>query len=155
MKKIMTILFSMLLIGGTAYAFLGGVSPDSTDGQGSVVVPVYNNSGSALSAGDVVVWDIDASPGDNDLYVTTTTTAETALVAGVVYKDIAAGEDGSIVVYGFAQCNVDANGVAAAGLICSSSTAKKGKSCVDNSMAFAIAPAAIDNTTGTCFVINR
>ena len=42
-----------------------------SDGGEKWLMNVYNNSGSALDEGDIVVWDIDASTGDDYMYVTT------------------------------------------------------------------------------------
>jgi len=131
MKKLFIILVAVLMIGSVAYqVHAHSVAADArtTDGAANVKFEVYNNSGAALDVGDVVVWDVDASTGDNDLYVTTTTTAETGLVAGVVSAAIAAADTGSIIIYGLAECDVD-GGVSAPTELCTSGTAGAGKSC--------------------------
>lgn len=124
MRKILFLLVALLFVSvGNAQAWFAA-DARTTEGAASVKIPVYNNSGSALDEGDVVVWDIGSSTGDNDLYVTTTTTADTGLVAGVVGSGgIASASVGSIIVYGLAQCDVGSGGIAAGGLLCSASTA--------------------------------
>lgn len=68
------------------------------DSQDAVYVRVKNNSGSTLTNGDVVIWD----PTDNDgISVTTTTTASSTRVAGVIAETIPAGGYGKMQVYGY------------------------------------------------------
>lgn len=124
MRKLLLVLVALLFVSvGNAQAWFAA-DARTTEGAANIKIPVYNNSGSALDEGDVVVWDIGSSTGDNDLYVTTTTTADTGLVAGVVAPGgIAAASVGSIIVYGLAQCDVGSLGVAAGGTICTASTA--------------------------------
>src|SRR3990167_8649697 len=112
MKRILSLVAVLLLgLATTSHSYFGAASARSTDGSASVKITVYNNASADLDAGDVVVWDIDASTGDNDLYVTTTTTADTGLVAGVVWPDaITDGSEGSLVVFGFAECDTGTDG---------------------------------------------
>lgn len=127
----------------------------TTEGAASVKIPAYNNSGGTLDAGDVVVADFSSSTGDNDLYVTTTTTADTGRVVGVVWPDsIAAASSGSVVVYGFAECDVSATGVGVNGAICTSTTAGSGDTCASQTAGYryAIANIAGGNTQISCFV---
>lgn len=96
----------------TGPAFAWGPGGDGTRySQLPLVVNVYNNSGSALTSGAVVVWDTSATAGSTlGSYVTTTTTADNDLAAGVVFDDsIAASSSGRIVVWGPALVNY-ANG---------------------------------------------
>ena len=158
----MLILVAVLLVFAVtgAQAYFTIADPKTTEGAANVKVPVYNNSGGALDEGDVVVWDIVSSTGDNDLYVTTTTTANTGLVAGVVSQGgIASASSGSIVVYGLAQCDLAPPGSAGGGLLCTSATAGAGANCTavtDEPQAYAIASAGIaGNAQGNCFVIQR
>lgn len=124
-------------------------------GPASAKIAVYNNSGSALDEGDVVVWDVGSSTGDDDLWVTTTTTTDTELVAGVVGAGgIGVAGTGSITIYGHAQCDVSTS-VAAGGLICTKGTAGGGGACNEEDAAYAIASAAITASQGNCFVLNR
>lgn len=152
MKKVF--LFAALLIAsiaGTALAHTMSYNPQ--DGHGVQAIPVYNNSGSDLDVGDVVVWDIGSSTGDNDAYVTTTTTADTHIVAGVVWHStIATGETGSIAIYGLVDCD-SVDGIAAGGPICSSGTAGAARTCQNNDANFGH---ATEQHSGTdqqnCFV---
>jgi len=158
MKKLF-VLIAILLICAVPYAqaFFTIADPFTTDGAANVKVPVYNNSGGALTEGAVVVWQIGSSTGDNDLYVTTTTTADTALVAGVVAQGgIASASSGAIVVYGMAQCDTGANSVGDGGQLCTSTQAGTGANCstaANESFSYAITSAAIgSNSQGNCFV---
>lgn len=154
MKKILSFIFALLLLAGVANASVWVADPRTTEGSASLKIDVYNNSGGALDAGDVVIWDIGSSTGDDDLYVTTTTTAETSIVAGVVWPAaIASGGIGSIVVYGFAQCDIGGASVAANSPVCTSTTAGGGKSCTDASVKYAIQTVATAASgSDDCFV---
>lgn len=131
MKRLYSIVFAILLalsITGLAMAAVPQ-SVDPTAGPEVWTTTVYNNSGSTLDAGDVVVWDIGSSTGDNDNYVTTTTTADTFLVAGVVWpSDIAAVSIGSIAIRGIVGVDL-AQPLAAGSLICSGATAGGAQLC--------------------------
>ena len=87
---------------------------------------VYNNHGSTLDVGDVVVWDIASSTGDNDYYVKKVSETDTFMVAGIVYgNDIAASSNGVIAVRGIVD--VDVTGTVNAGtLLCTSNTNENG-----------------------------
>jgi hypothetical protein len=146
MKKYIGLFVAVLLLGSVTYSYSHSIlaDPKTTDGAAYQVTPIYNNSGAALDAGDVVVWDIGNSTGDNDLYVTTTTTADTGIVAGVVLSAIGIASEGSAVVWGFAQCDIGAQGVGDGGPICTSATTGGGDMCSDanGGQAYAIASAA-------------
>jgi len=156
MKKVILLIAILLVFSvSTSQAFFMIADPITTEGAANVKVPVHNNSGTALDEGDVVVWDVGSSTGDNDLYVTTTTTADTGLVAGVVSQGgIAVGDQGSIVVYGLAQCDIVDPGPAAGALLCTSGTAGGGTGCSTaalESMAYAITSSSA-GTQVNCFV---
>jgi hypothetical protein len=71
----------------------------------SCTTSVYNDSGSALTSGTVVVWDNDDTEYDRSgyPYVTTTTTADFPHTAGVLVDDsCAAGALCEMVYYGWA-----------------------------------------------------
>ena len=163
MKKLFIVLALVLFAAvTTVHAFYGAADPRTTDGAAYVTVSVYNNSGSDLDEGDVVVWQVGSATGDNDLYVTTTTTADTGLVAGVVMKDgIATASVGDIIVYGLAQCDIESTPlgqVANGALLCTAGTVGDGEPCIvsDNSQAYAIANAAIAaGAQGSCFVLKN
>lgn len=148
MKKFIVFLMAILFLGVAtpSQAYFGAADAQTTESSGSVKVTVYNNSGSDLDVGDVVVWDIGSSTGDNDLYITTTTTADTGIVAGVVYPSaISTGNQGAIVVYGFAECDTSSLGINAGGTMCTSGTAGAGDTCANagtaGNNAYAIASA--------------
>lgn len=138
MRKFILCLLAILLVSGVAFATSIPQTEDPKAGPSVWLKPVYNNSGAALSAGDVVVWDIGNSTGDNDNYVTTTTTAGTYLVAGVVYPSgIAIADYGTIAVKGVVSTNVT-NGFQAAGggaIACTSGTAGKAVACATSDAA--------------------
>ena len=154
MKKFLFVLLAVLLIAGSAQALSIPQSEDAKAGPGISLRPVFNNDTTTLSAGDVVVWDIGSSTGDNDNYVIDTATADTYIVAGVVWPNsIPAKSRGHIAVHGVVDCDIVANGVQTGGLICSSTTEGEGQTCGVNDAAYAIATAVIANTTGKCLVI--
>lgn len=162
MKKLLSVVFALLLavsMTGVALSHTITIDPSAADGSGTQVVPVYNNSGGTLDIGDVVVWDIGSSTGDNDFYVTTTTTANTGVVAGVVLNStIAAASEGEIVIFGPATCDVGVGGIDNGGLLCSSTTAGSGKGCASTSGSGAYAIASADiaaGSSGACFVIAK
>lgn len=116
MKKLklfsLAILLSFVVIGFAFAAQIPDITQPST-GNESWSMQVHNNSGAALDDGDVVIWDIDSSTGDDDMYITTTSTKGTGPIAGVVKGSIAIGDVGTIVVYGYAT--VDTVGAGEAG----------------------------------------
>jgi hypothetical protein len=140
MNKFFGIFLAVLLVCGVAFAASIPGTEDATDGPAVWTIPVYNNSSGTLDVGDVVVWDIANSTGDNDNYVTTTTTADTHIVAGVVYpSDIADGAVGTIVIRGVVQVDVvQGNLQTAGGLACTGTTAGSAGSCADDNAAFGI-----------------
>lgn|SRR3990167_4378570 len=139
MRKLLSLVLALLLMSGVAFAASIPQSEDPVAGPAVWTVPVYNNSGAILDIGDVVVWDIGSSTGDDDNYVTTTTTADTALVAGVVYpSDIAIGGTGTIAVKGVVQVDSHENFVSQPGLACTSVTAGSARPCRTDANAFGI-----------------
>lgn len=95
----LALLLSFVIAGFAFSAQIPDITQPKT-GPEAWSMSVYNNSGAALDAGDIVIWDIDSSTGDNDMYVTTTTTPGTGPIAGVVKRAIGIAEEGSIVIYG-------------------------------------------------------
>ena len=157
MRKLFSFLAVLMALLVTGLAQAHELAYDPLTGLSYISVPVYNNSGGDLDAGDVVVWDISSSTGDNDAYVTTTTTADTAIVAGVIWpKTIGTGLEGSMVIWGLAECDVSSVGVVAGGPVCTaSSSAGNGDQCT--TVALESNKYAIANTTGSssqisCFV---
>lgn len=133
MKKFLYSIFALLLLAGvsTAASIPPGVDPDN-GGPEIWTTSVYNNSSSTVNAGDVVIWDIDQSTGTNDNWINTTTTANTHIVAGVVYPAAIASKDvGTIAIRGPVSVNyVNASqGLLADGDVCAAGTAGKAQSC--------------------------
>jgi len=160
MKKLI-IMFAILFLGmvSTAQAHTMMADGKTTDGAAYHTWPVFNNSSSALDEGDVVVWDVAASTGNNDLYVNTTTTANTGLVAGVVTSaGCVASSACDIIIFGLAKCDTLVGlGVGEGGLICTSGTAGDGVVCTavtDEGQSYAIAS---ESGAGQidCFVTGR
>ncbi len=156
MKKFLFLALALLSLVGVVHAQQIAVDPKDSSGA-YITVPVYNNSGSALDAGDIVVWDIDASTGDDDLYVTTTTTSDTHIVAGIVWPGgIAAGDSGSVAIWGMVQCDVRAvTGVGENGPLCTSATAGDSDTCTNEAANFGFATVAGAGSQLDCFVKSR
>lgn len=149
-NKFLSLFVAALLLTGFATESFATVIPSAEDplnGSQLSLKPVYNNSGAALSAGDVVVWDISNSTGDDDNYVTTTTTGDTVLVAGVVYRNsIPAASTGYIVVNGVVPVNIYGGGNTVNGPLCSSTVAGKARSCLNNDVAFGYVTTVVDSS---------
>ena len=106
MRKIFLLALAISLISGVAFA--AGI-PTVVDPQNEPEVwtmEVYNNSGSALTSGTVVVWDMASDSTDvnyayRTMWITTTSTNDYIRVAGVVVDDsIAAASQGTIAIRG-------------------------------------------------------
>ena len=148
MRKLFLILVTLLFVSvGNADAWFVA-NPRDTAGGANVRIPVYNNSGADLDEGDVVVWDIGSATGDDDLYVTTTTTSDTGLVAGVIASTCTTGSDCSLIVYGLAQCDLGAQGVGAGGILCTSVTTGGGDLCNTANVSAAYGIAGVAGATG-------
>ena len=108
MKKILGLSLILLLFAGVSFAtnIPKVTAPESTSEVW--LAEVYLNSSTAADDGDVLIWDIDASTGDEFMYVIQTTTANTGPIAGVAYGDISANSVGRIVIWG--QYDVDLSG---------------------------------------------
>ena len=103
MKKFLIITaLLMFTVNANAANIQSSVEPKSV-GPEVWVDSVYNASNTDFDAGDVVIWTIGDSTGDNDLWVTTSTASTGAannLIAGVVYPvAIVSGDIGSIAVW--------------------------------------------------------
>ena len=119
MRKNLFIVLALLLTMGVANAAGIPLGVDPSEGPEIWTQQVYNDSGSTLTSGTVVVWDYtDSDMYDLDLrraYVTTTTTADNIAVAGVsVTPSWANGDVGSICIYGPVRAR--ATGTVTAGL---------------------------------------
>lgn len=104
MKRLASLLLaSMLLMSEQAFAVQ--ISSDGRRGDANAIfTAVFNDSGATLQSGYVVIWDTGAAdPTDEGLgaYVTTTTTADSNLVAGVVHQTSIPDQGiGTIQIYG-------------------------------------------------------
>lgn len=158
MKKLLSfLLVGVALLGVSTLASAHSISYNPEDTMSQMTVPVYNNSGSPLSAGAIVVWDIGSSSSDNDAWVTTTTTADTAIVAGVIWPSaIGTAQSGSMAVWGLAQCDV-AGAITAGGPVCSSGTAGLGGNCSNEARMIAImaTTTVASGDQANCFVLTR
>ena len=160
MRKFSLLIALLVVVSITGVAIAHQITADpynSDDGGSTIFVPVY--SAGALDAGDVVVWAINdstAGTDDNDLWVATTTTADTQLVAGVVWPSaIAAGGTGSIAIYGMAECDLSSFGAEANTPLCTTGTAGAGDLCASSTAAnsYAITTVAGDQSAQVkCFV---
>ena len=155
MKKLFLSLLALLLMAGVSVAASVPEAVDPVNGPEVWVTSVYNNSGSTLSAGDVVVWDIASSTGDNDNYVTTTTTTDTGIVAGVVWPAaIVAGASGSIAIRGAVTTNTTTPTIGANTAVCTGATAGKAAACgaATDGKAFGFVTQAGNGTSAVVFV---
>ena len=156
MRKLFAFLLAALLVIGLAVipAVAHNTAYNAKDTMGNILVPVFNNAGATIDAGDVVVWQIGSSTGNDDAYVTTTTTSDTGIVAGVVWPaGISDQSVGSIAIWGKVQCDIAGTGVGVNGPLCTSGTAGGGQACADNAIAYGVA--TVDAGAGTqadCFV---
>ena len=104
MKKFLMISLAVLLLAsGKAYAIQ--VSSDGVRGDANrIFTAVFNDSGGTLTSGTVVIWDTGTDDPTNvglGAYVTTTTTADSNLVAGVVHQSSILDQGiGAIQIYG-------------------------------------------------------
>lgn len=106
MRKFMFALVAALVVFGAVSGAYAGIQVGSDPHRGesnTVLTAVYNNSGSTLQSGAVVVWDTTSTLEEYQygVYVTTTTSADSNLVAGVVVSpSIVNGAVGTICTYG-------------------------------------------------------
>jgi len=97
--------FAALLVAGliSTQSFALTVSSSGDRGfSNRITTVVRNNSGSTLTSGAVVIWDSSPTATANEgAWITTTTSADSNLAAGVLLSDSAAdGELCEIVIYG-------------------------------------------------------
>ena len=158
MKKLLFLVLTLLLLSGVSFAASIPEGVDATTGPELWLTVVYNNSSNALDVGDVVIWDMDASTGDNDNYVNTTTTANyTGAIAGVVYPSaISAASVGSIVIRGPVAVDVLINqGTGLDGYLCTSGTAGSAQDCTTatNGSDFARVTAVTSSLSAVAYVM--
>ncbi len=128
-KKFLFIALAILL--GYGIAFAAGIPTvvDPANGPEIWTQEVFNDSGSALTSGSVVIWDYtDSDMYDLDLrkmYITTTTTADSIATAGItVDPSIPDQTEGTICIYGPVKARIVAGTTATAGVaLATSSTA--------------------------------
>ena len=103
MKKILSIMLAILLLAsGQAFALQISSSGDRGDAN-CIFTAVFNDSGGTLTSGTVVIWDTgtDETTAQFGAYVTTTTSADSNLAAGVVHQSSILDQGiGAIQIYG-------------------------------------------------------
>jgi hypothetical protein len=124
-KKFSFIALALLLACGSAFAAGIPLGVDPGSGPEVWTQEVYNDSGSTLTSGSVVIWDYTDSDmfdlDDRKAYITTTTTADDISVAGVmVTPSCANGDACAIAIYGPVRAR--ATGTVTAGLAIGTST---------------------------------
>lgn len=160
MKRLKLLLAVLLVVGVAGLAQLAqahNVFYNPEDTMGYIGVPVYNNSGSAMGPGTVAVWDIGSSSGDNDAWVTTTSTDNTSIVAGVIWpNNIPIGTAGYMVIWGLAECDIGPFAVSAGTPICTSTTTGQGNGCGNNAAQYGITETVTAGSEQVkCFVNTR
>ena len=130
MRKLFLLLALLLVMASGAMAAAIPQVTDPDNGPEVWLKDIYNADGGALAIGDVVVWDTVNSDGDNDNWVRRTTTADTWIVAGVVYPSaIEAGQTGSIAFHGVVDVTVTGSVIGDGSSLCSSTTAGSAYGC--------------------------
>lgn len=155
MKKFLLSLLMLLSFAGVSFATSIPEAIEPNAGGANVwLESVYNNSGSSMAAGSVAVWQVGSSTGGVSNWVTTTTTADTFLVAGVVYPSaIAAGAVGTIAIKGPVNVNAIAGHLnTVGGVACSSATAGSAQSCTTTAANFGIVTVAASGGVAKVFV---
>ena len=107
MKKILAVL--ALLLVGSSNVWAGCPEVVGTTTRMSCTMTVFNDSGSALTSGAVVIWDNDDTEYDRSgyPYVTTTTATDSDYPAGVLIDGSCADQSlCQMVYYGWARTNV-------------------------------------------------
>ena len=105
-KSMFALLVALALAMGPVSGAYAGIQIGSDDlgSANRILTAVYNDSGSTLQSGAVVVWDTGSGdPADSALgtWVTTTTSADDTLVAGVVVSNSIPDQQlGTICIYG-------------------------------------------------------
>uniref|UniRef100_A0A6M3LI06 Uncharacterized protein n=1 Tax=viral metagenome TaxID=1070528 RepID=A0A6M3LI06_9ZZZZ len=144
MKRLFLIIALIIFVAGVANAANIARVVDPKNQPEVWTTIVYNNDDAVMNPGAVVIWDIDASTGDNDNYVTITTTADTQLVAGIVYPTaIPVGGIGSIAIYGCVDVDYNA-AETVADVVCTSGTEQEGADCTTDYYGFGYVVEAAD-----------
>ena len=125
MKKLLLSLIAVLLLAGTVYAAGVPMAADPLNYPEVWTVEVYNNSGSALTSGTSVVWDMDSDTTDTSyayrtMWVTTTTSNDDIQFAGIVVDpSIPASTEGTIAIWGpvYALCADSTDALTASHLV--------------------------------------
>lgn len=107
MKRKLIALLALLMVASAGELAYAGIQVSSDGNRGAanqVLTAVFNDSGSTLTSGSVVIWDTGAADPANaglGAYVTTTTSADSNLAAGVVFSDQILDQGiGTICTYG-------------------------------------------------------
>lgn len=158
LKNLFLGVFLFLGLTSSVFALECAQSPEpNAGGPENCVTSVYNNSGVELDDGDVVIWDIEQSTGDNDNWVTRTTTADTFIVAGVVEGTIAIGDNGTITVRGVTNVDVAAGLNVVDGLACTSTIAGSARTCQTDAANFGFVVTVLDSagSANVCVHCNK
>ena len=126
MKKLVLVILALFLFVGGASAANIPRAVDPINAREMWITSVFNDEGSGTVAdvGDCVEWKMDSSTGDNKNYVEVCDSADTFLVAGVVWPvDIADQTTGIIVIKGPVETDTVYGTALAGTLVCSSTTA--------------------------------
>jgi hypothetical protein len=104
-KFYIALLAALAVCAGVGSAHAGiQIGSDDQSSANRIITTVYNDSGATLQSGAVVVWDTGSGdPVDSAMgtWVTTTTSADSTLVAGVVSSNSIPDQQlGEIIVYG-------------------------------------------------------
>jgi hypothetical protein len=132
MKKFLFVILALLFSFGVANAAGIPTVTDPQNGPEVWTVEVYNDSGSDLTSGSVVVWDLTdtdmSAINSRKMYVTTASGADDVAVAGVVVDpELSSGTVGTIAIWGpVAVVEETAGSMNAATLVAAAATAGKG-----------------------------
>ena len=124
MKYFSLLVLALLLVSGVAFAAGIPVSVDPQNGPEVWTQEVFNDSGSTLTSGLIVVWDYTDSDmtelANRKMYITTTTTVDDVAVAGITVDPTCPDQTVcTIAIYGPVKARV--TGTVTAGVVLSTS----------------------------------
>ncbi len=160
MKKLISLIAALALAGAVSPAFATTISSDGNRGAANQIrTAVFNDSGSTLTSGTVVIWDTGTDETDAQLgaYINTTTSADSNLVAGVTTSPSMLNQGvGTIVVYGPIQALFAAStdgGTKTAGTAVGTANGVAGQFGTGTGLGVIIAPAFTDSADSqNCFI---
>ena len=127
MKKSLLFVLALLLCVGVSQAANIPTAVDPQNYPEIWTMEVFNDSGSTLTSGSVVVWDYTDSDmtelANRKMYITTTTTADDIATAGITVDPSIANQDvGTICIFGPVKARIVSGTVATAGVALATST---------------------------------